>query len=108
LSLLKAAQPPAIETDDPQQEAIAMSIRTTVLASLLAVVTAAATAPAAAQGGTWKCSAPGLVSASYQGGGSAYIHLSGFSSGGTYPVTRKGKVATGVTANGTRFTCRLS
>ncbi len=54
----------------------------------------------------WKCSAHGLVSGSYSGGSTAYIHLSGFSTGGTYPVTKKGKVATGVTANGTKFTCR--
>lgn len=63
--------------------------------------------PAHAQSGkAWKCSAPGLVSGSYSGGSTAYIHLSGFSTGGTYPVTRKGNVATGVTANGTKFTCR--
>jgi len=63
--------------------------------------------PATAQSkSTWKCTAPGLVSASYNGGSTAYINLSGFSHGGTYPVTRKGNVATGVTANGTKFTCR--
>lgn len=54
----------------------------------------------------WKCTAPGLVNGSYSGGSTAYIHLSGFSTGGTYPVKRKGNVATGVTANGTKFTCR--
>lgn len=64
-------------------------------------------APAAAQG-SWKCSARGLVSASYSGGSSAYIHLKGFSSGGTYSVTKRGKVATGTTKNGTKFTCRQS
>ena len=59
---------------------------------------------------TWKCTASGLVNASYDGGDSAYVHLVGFSSGGTYPVTRNkaGTVATGTTANGTRFTCTAS
>lgn len=56
----------------------------------------------------WKCSAPGLVSGSYDGGSSAYIHLKGFQSGGTYPVSKKGNVATGTTKNGTKFTCRSS
>jgi hypothetical protein len=55
---------------------------------------------------SWTCTAPNLVSASYDGGSSAYVHLQGFSSGGTYSVTKKGKVATGTTANGTKFTCR--
>lgn len=58
---------------------------------------------ARAQG--WTCSAPGMVSGSYDGGSSAYIHLTGFSSGGTYPVQKTGKRASGTTANGTRFTC---
>lgn len=63
--------------------------------------------PANAQSGKpWKCTARGLVSGSYNGGSTAYIHLSGFSTGGTYPVKKKGNVATGVTANGTKFTCR--
>lgn len=53
----------------------------------------------------WKCSAPGLRAAKYEGGEKAYIHLEGFSHGGYYKVTRKGKVATGTTANGTTFTC---
>jgi hypothetical protein len=63
------------------------------------------TGPAESQG-AWKCTAPGLISGSYDGGTSAYIHLQGFSSGGSYAVTKNGNVATGVTANGTRFTCR--
>jgi len=60
--------------------------------------------PAAAE--TWKCSAAGLADASYDGGSTAYIHLQGYGRGGTYSVKRKGKVATGTTKNGTRFTCR--
>lgn len=53
----------------------------------------------------WKCSAPGLRAAKYDGGEKAYVHLEGFSHGGTYKVIRKGKIATGTTANGTSFTC---
>lgn len=60
--------------------------------------------------GTWTCTAPGLVSASYDGGAAAYVHLVGFAYGGTYAVTLNAKktVATGTTANGTRFTCTRS
>jgi hypothetical protein len=61
---------------------------------------------AGAQAGGWVCSAPGLADGSYDGGSTAYIHLRGFTSGDNYPVTKRGKVATGVTLNGTHFTCR--
>ena len=47
----------------------------------------------------WTCSAPGMISGSYDGGESAYIHLNGFPSGGTYPVRKQGKRATGTTKN---------
>jgi hypothetical protein len=79
------------------------SIMRTQLAVALGLLALTITDPAQA---AWSCSANGLVSASYDGGGSAYVHLEGFSSGNTYPVTRKGKVATGTTKNGTKFTCR--
>jgi hypothetical protein len=46
-----------------------------------------------------------MVSGSYDGGSSAYIHLTGFPSGGTYPVQKQGKRASGTTKNGTRFVC---
>lgn len=59
--------------------------------------------PASAAG--WTCSAPGLISGSYDGGDSAYIHLTGFSNGNNYPVAKKGSRATGTTKNGTRFVC---
>lgn len=72
-----------------------------LLASFLVLITI----PAESQG-AWKCSAPGLVSGSYDGGATAYIHLQGFPSGGSYAVTKNGNVASGTTANGTRFTCR--
>jgi hypothetical protein len=74
----------------------------------LVLITAAlffAFTPAHAEG--WTCSAPGMVSGSYDGGNAAYIHLTGFSTGGTYPVTRNGKRATGTTKNGTKFVCVL-
>lgn len=58
-------------------------------------------------GASWKCSAQGLVNAHYTGSGTAMIHLQGFSSGGSYTVTKnaQGTEATGTTANGTPFTC---
>lgn len=53
----------------------------------------------------WTCSAPGMQSGTYDGGATAYIHLSAYPSGNAYPVTKKGKTATGKTSNGTPFTC---
>ncbi len=64
------------------------------------------TVPSSAE--SWACSAPGIVSGSYGGGGSAYIHLTGYSTGNDYPVTRQGNVASGVTKDGTHFTCRMT
>lgn len=54
----------------------------------------------------WTCTASGLKASEYKGGSSAYIHLVGYDTGGYYAVEKKGNVATGVTANGTKFTCR--
>jgi hypothetical protein len=68
---------------------------------LFAVITFVSTASAE----SWTCSAPGMVSGSYDGGTSAYVHLGGFPSGGSYPVQKNGKRATRTTKNGTRFTC---
>lgn len=63
-------------------------------------------APVAAHAEGWTCSAPGLVSGSYDGGAMAYIHLTGFPDGGTYAVLKSGSSkVTGVTKNGTKFTC---
>jgi hypothetical protein len=61
-------------------------------------------------GGSWKCSAQGLVNSLYTGSDSAMIQLQGFSSGGNYKVTKnaQGTEATGTTANGTPFTCAKS
>lgn len=58
--------------------------------------------------GSRTCSASGLQDSEYRGGDAAYIHLVGYSSGNYYPVEKKGKVVTGVTSNGTKFTCRAS
>lgn len=54
----------------------------------------------------WSCSARGLVDYSFDGTGCATIHLTGYQSGNCYPVNIKGNTATGVTSNGTPFTCR--
>jgi len=58
-------------------------------------------------GASWKCSAQGLVNSHYTGSDSAMIHLQGFTSGGSYKVTKnsQGTEATGTTANGTPFKC---
>lgn len=84
-----------------------------IRAGVFAVAWIALVAPAAAQAQSgkpqsWTCSASGLQASEYKGGDSAYIHLVGFNSGGYYPVVKKGNVATGVTANGTKFTCKAS
>jgi hypothetical protein len=58
-------------------------------------------------GATWKCSSQGLVNSHYTGSDSAIIHLQGYPSGGSYKVTKnaQGTEASGVTGNGTPFTC---
>jgi hypothetical protein len=77
---------------------------------LAAIASALLLAACATPGGdktAWSCSANGLVSAQYNGSSHAYIHLSGFSSGGQYAVKLNDAKteATGVTANGTPFKC---
>lgn len=74
---------------------------------LLSIVVLLA-ALSAADAASWKCSAKNLADGTYSGGGTAYIHLSPYKSGHEYPVTKKGKTATGVTQDGTKFTCRES
>ena len=69
------------------------------------VLFAAATVGGPASAEAWTCSASGMVSGSYDGGSSAYIHLTGYPNGGTYPVQKQGKRATGTTRNGTKFVC---
>jgi hypothetical protein len=69
----------------------------------IAFVGLASGAPAYAD--SWTCSAPGMASGSYDGGATAYIHLTAFNTGSNYPVKKSGNRATGVTKNGTKFTC---
>lgn len=59
-----------------------------------------------AQAEAWTCSAKNIVSGNYDGGATAYIHLSPYERGNNYPVTRKGKTVTGRTSNGTPFVCK--
>lgn len=59
--------------------------------------------PARAQ--SWTCSAPELISGSYDGGDTAYLHFPGHSRGSYYPVRKNGKRATGVTKRGKAFVC---
>lgn len=75
----------------------------TLAAMAILVAVAVSVDPVRAEG--WTCSAPGMVSGSYDGGSSAYIHLSGFPDGGTYSVQKQGKRASGTTKNGTKFVC---
>lgn len=64
-----------------------------------------ATTSISAHADGWSCTAPGMVSGSYDEGSSAYVHLTGFPSGGTYPVQKHGKRASGTTKNRTKFVC---
>jgi hypothetical protein len=83
--------------------AIASATEESAMFRLTALLSVLLTAPCYAD--SWTCTAPGLVSGSYDGGDSAYIHLSGFSDGKSYPVKKSGNRATGTTTNGTKFTC---
>jgi hypothetical protein len=76
------------------------------LAIICAGFFTASSGPAAAQTGLWTCSAEKLKSGSYKGGKTARIHLSPYSSGGSYPVTKVSDTeVTGVTKDGTPFVC---
>ncbi len=59
-----------------------------------------------AQTGEWTCNAENMKSGSYNGGKTAKIHLKPYKKGAAYPVTivSDDKV-TGVTKDGTPFTC---
>ena len=60
-------------------------------------------------GNGWKCTARNIVGASYGGGSQAMIHLSGYSRGGHYRVTKVSSTKVrGTTKNGTSFTCTKS
>ena len=55
----------------------------------------------------WVCTAPNMVSGTYQGGEYANIHISPYGGGGRYPVVKDGNTAIGTTKNGTEFVCKL-
>ncbi len=81
-----------------QTKSIFLTIVTTVAVSGCATT---------GDGSSWQCSAEGLINAHYTGSDRAMIHLQGFSSGGSYKVSKNadGTEATGTTANGTPFKC---
>jgi hypothetical protein len=54
----------------------------------------------------WVCSAKNMITGHYDGGATAYIHLSPYNRGHDYPVGKKGKTVTGHTSNGTPFVCK--
>jgi hypothetical protein len=76
----------------------------------IAALVVGAAHPGIAQGKKWTCEAKNLVIGSYSGGETAHIQLRGYSSGNSYPVKKSpdGTVATGVTGDGTAFTCKSS
>lgn len=84
----------------------------TVLAAALASA-ACVTQPLAQKGGGavdttgWSCSARGMVMGRYGGGDDAYIQLIGDKQGGNYPVKpiQGSATVSGITGNGTPFTC---
>jgi len=63
-------------------------------------------ASSAAHAQSWTCSARDMITGTYDGGATAYIHLSPYGRGNHYPVTKKGKTVTGRTSNGTPFVCK--
>ena len=77
------------------------------IAFMIGILTALVAPPAMSQTSGWTCTAAKFADGHYEGGTTAYIHLSPYSSGHDYPVTRKGKMATGTTADGTPFKCTL-
>jgi len=65
--------------------------------------------PVSAKEGDWKCVAEDLENFSFDGGDTAMIHLSSYSSGGDYDVEFNASktVAKGETGDATPFTCSL-
>lgn len=55
----------------------------------------------------WTCDAKGIVNYRYDGSDYAYIHLSGYTKGNRYKVTKSadGNYSEGKTGDGTRFSC---
>lgn len=82
-------------------------MRTIKISLVIMAVAAVSGCATTGDGASWKCSAQGLANSHYTGSDIAMIHLQGFSTGGSYKVTKntQGTEATGVTANGTPFKC---
>lgn len=75
------------------------------VACTIGILIASIATPALSRSNSWTCTAAKLADGHYEGGATAYIHLSPYSSGHDYPVTRKGKVVMGTTMDGTPFKC---
>jgi hypothetical protein len=73
----------------------------------LAAITVAGCATTG-DGSKWTCTAAGIQNSSYDGSDFAFVHLSGFPNGRSYPVVKnsQGNEATGTTGNGTPFVCK--
>lgn len=83
--------------------------RLSALAALTCLALSGTAAPTLAQTGKWVCTAEKLQSGSYRGGKTATIHLKPYPNGAAYPVKRESDTkVTGVTKDGTPFTCVLS
>lgn len=59
-----------------------------------------------AHAASWTCTAKNMITGNYDGGSTAYIHLSPYGRGHDYPVAKRGKTVTGHTSNGTPFVCK--
>lgn len=74
-------------------------------AFIVLATTASAQVNTVNAGNGWTCTATNLLDARYNGGNTAYIHLSPYSDGRRYAVIVSGNRATGQTSNGTPFVC---
>jgi len=76
------------------------------VSALVATAFATAVSSTPASAAKWECSAKKLKNYSYRGGKKAMIHLSPYSSGGRYTVTKVSDTkVVGKTKDGTSFTC---
>ena len=78
-------------------------------AGIIIVAANAMFTTSAARAEDWTCSAKNLADYSYSGGASAYIRLTMFAQGASYPVQRlSANRVKGVTGNGTEFFCQVA
>jgi hypothetical protein len=76
------------------------------MAGLSLLLLSVSVGAAFAQGDKWTCTADNMKSGSYRGGKTAKIHLKPYKNGAAYPVTIVSETeVTGVTKDGTPFTC---